>query len=285
MMQAFAVTLYGEQLASNMLVALYATFTIACLAAPAVTNTLGPKPTLGLGVLSYVPIPVSSLLLATWRQEWCRVLVVIAGAISGAGGACMWTAQGRLMLEAASISGDPARAFIFWAFFSTAAVAGGLLTFGFSSVEGTGHAGEGIDGTIRTTNPLFYYTLLMLGQQPTLSSVRAVRAAPLGVSRHADNSRPSWQEEARHTLAMLASPVSCSSHRCSFTLVSTSPTSWTRLAMLLPPRLLGLELVAFYTLAPSGSLRDRCSTVISQQAVSQCCTTPRTLPCLTWSQL
>ena len=86
MMQAFAVTLYGEQLASNMLVALYATFTIACLAAPAVTNTLGPKPTLGLGVLSYVPIPVSSLLLATWQQEWCRVLVVIAGAISGAGG-------------------------------------------------------------------------------------------------------------------------------------------------------------------------------------------------------
>ena len=106
MIQAFAVTFYGDDLASNTLVALYATFTVACLFAPAVTNTLGPRPTLGLGVLSYVPIPVATLLLVTQKQDWCRVLVILAGMLSGAGGACMWTAQGRLMLEATSISGD-----------------------------------------------------------------------------------------------------------------------------------------------------------------------------------
>ena len=90
MLQAFAVTFYGESLASNTLVTLYAMFSVACLVAPAVTNTLGPRYTLGLGVLSYVPIPVASLLLVTYEHEWCRALVVLAGAISGVGGACMW---------------------------------------------------------------------------------------------------------------------------------------------------------------------------------------------------
>lgn len=261
MMQAFAVTLYGEQLASNMLVALYATFTIACLAAPAVTNTLGPKPTLGLGVLSYVPIPVSSLLLATWQQEWCRVLVVIAGAISGAGGACMWTAQGRLMLEAASISGDPAKSFgIFWAFFSTAAVAGGLLTFGFySSVEGTGHAGEGI-GKEPSEPPigLFYvYTLLMLAAASLTLCVSQGGASSTSPGSAVTQTIPgaSWQEEARHTLAMIGEPRIVLLAPLFFYSGFNQPYQLDTFGnRFFSPRLLGLELVAFYSLGAIGGV-------------------------------
>ncbi|EOD30682.1 hypothetical protein EMIHUDRAFT_232475 [Emiliania huxleyi CCMP1516] len=131
--QGFASQLYGEALASEMESTLYATFTLACFVAPAVTNTLGPRLTLFLGALGYAALVAASLLLAIVGAPWCRGVVVLGGGVLGVGAALLWTAQGRLMLEY-SDGTDQGRLFaIFWALFNCSSVVGGLLTFFYFS--------------------------------------------------------------------------------------------------------------------------------------------------------
>ena len=108
---------------------LYATFTAACFLSPSVTNVLGPRTTLGLGVLGYAALVAASLVYALVREPWCDTLVVCGGGVLGVGAACLWTAQGRLLLEWADGSEQASNFAIFWACFNASALAGGLLTF------------------------------------------------------------------------------------------------------------------------------------------------------------
>jgi MFS family permease len=67
-------------------------------------------------------------------------IVILAGLINGFGGALLWTAQGRLMLEIAG-GEDMGRIFsIFWSVFNSSAVAGGLFTATFFASSGEADA-------------------------------------------------------------------------------------------------------------------------------------------------
>ena len=272
MLQAFAVTFYGESLASNTLVALYAMFSVACLFAPAVTNILGPRRTLGVGVLSYVPIPVSTLLFVTYGTDGCRTLVVLAGAISGAGGACMWTAQGRLMLEAASVSGDPATSFgIFWAFFSTAAIAGGLLTFVFYSLE---ELDQGSSPILEPPRGLFYVYIALMLSAAALST--CVRGSGGGAgSGESCTAQATWNEEAWHTLKMSTDPRMLRLAPIFFYSGFNQPYQLDTFGnRFFTARLLGLELSIFYLLeavggAVAGRMLDRHTSVREKQTAAR----------------
>ena len=132
--QGYASQLYGADLASQMETTLYAVFTLACFVAPPVTNRLGTRVTMCLGVLGYGALVGASLLLAIYQAPWCRAVVVVGGGVLGVGAALLWTAQGRFMLEWAE-GADSGRIFaIFWGIFNLSALIGGLTTsFYFST--------------------------------------------------------------------------------------------------------------------------------------------------------
>ena len=132
--QGYASQLYGADLASQMETTLYAIFTLACFVAPPVTNRLGTRVTMCLGVLGYGALVGASLLLAIYQAPWCRAVVVVGGGVLGVGAALLWTAQGRFMLEWAE-GADSGRIFaIFWGIFNLSALIGGLTTsFYFST--------------------------------------------------------------------------------------------------------------------------------------------------------
>ena len=131
--QGFASQLYGSDLGSNMESTLYATFTVACFFAPAVTNKLGSRLTLFIGTLGYGALVAASFLLAVVQAPWCRGVVVLGGAILGVGAALLWTAQGRIMLELSDGS-DQGRLFaIFWGIFNSSSIIGGFLTYFYFS--------------------------------------------------------------------------------------------------------------------------------------------------------
>ena len=133
-LQGFASQLFGPVLASNILLTLYAVFTLACFASPAVCNKLGPRSTAFLGCLCYGVLCLASLLLALApRSAYVRPLCVLAGGVVGVGAALLWTAQGQLMLQYGA-EGDMGRVFaVFWGLFNLSAVAGGFLTYAYFS--------------------------------------------------------------------------------------------------------------------------------------------------------
>ena len=133
--QGFAAKLYGAELASNMEMTLYATFGVACFASPTVTNVLGAQATLTLGVLGYGALVAASLLLSIVRTWWTEAIVIGGGAVLGVGAACLWTAQGRLLLEWADGHDQAALFSVFWALFNMSALAGGCLTFFYFSTS------------------------------------------------------------------------------------------------------------------------------------------------------
>ena len=110
-LQGYAEQLYGADLASALMVTVYASFTVASFVAPAITNRLGSRTTLFLGALSYLAIPSSSLLLALYDADWCDTVIVVFGALAGSGGSLLWTAQGRIMLELSADGRDAGRIF------------------------------------------------------------------------------------------------------------------------------------------------------------------------------
>ena len=50
MIQGFSANLYAGDLGSNMEATLYATFTVCCFLAPPITNKIGTRPSLFLGI-------------------------------------------------------------------------------------------------------------------------------------------------------------------------------------------------------------------------------------------
>ena len=130
--QAFAAKLYGSELGSNMELTLYAVFTAACFAAPAITNVCGPRLTLFCGSLGYAALVLTSLILALFgTHPWTEALVIFGGGCCGLGAALLWTAQGRMMMEWSNGSDQGEIFAIFWALFNLSAVFGGALTFFF----------------------------------------------------------------------------------------------------------------------------------------------------------
>jgi len=133
MIQGFSANLYGETLGSNMETTLYAVFTVSCFPAPAITNKLGPRVTMFLGIMGYAVLVGASLLYYLGLVgQWA---VIAGGAVNGVGAALLWTAQGRLMLQY-SDGTDSGRIFaIFWAIFNASAVLGGFITYGYFSTQ------------------------------------------------------------------------------------------------------------------------------------------------------
>ena len=136
--QGFAAKLYGQTLGSNMELTLYAVFTGACFISPAITNILGPRLTLFMGIQGYACLVVASMLFSAFGdQVWTDVIVIAGGGVLGVGAAMLWTAQGRLILEW-SDGTDAARLYgLFWAIFNCSALFGGLLSFVYFSTHDT----------------------------------------------------------------------------------------------------------------------------------------------------
>ena len=71
--QFYARTTYGPQLAADSVAAVYATFTLACLVAPSVTNQWGSRTVLLVGVLGYACLVAASLVHVIYGTEWIVV--------------------------------------------------------------------------------------------------------------------------------------------------------------------------------------------------------------------
>jgi hypothetical protein len=73
---------------------LYAVFTLGCFVSPAITNVIGPRIALFVGILGYATLVLATLLyyLAVCGS-W---VVVIGGGLNGLGAALLWTAQVQL---------------------------------------------------------------------------------------------------------------------------------------------------------------------------------------------
>ena len=139
MLQGYASILFGADLASDALVTLYAVFTAGCFFAPGVVNRCGGKRSLAGGVVGYACFSAAAFAYAALGEpRWTRALVVGGGALNGAGAAVLWTAQGRILLDAAARDArhDVGELFaVFWCLFNTSAVLGGFVTFGYFSTQ------------------------------------------------------------------------------------------------------------------------------------------------------
>ena len=190
MLQGYASILFGPDLASDALVCLYAVFTAGCFFAPGIVNGFGGKRSLAVGVVGYALFSGAAFAYAALGEpRWTRTLVVCGGAANGLGAAVLWTAQGRILLDAAARDPrhDVGELFAaFWGLFNTSAVLGGFVTFGyFSTQTSSGNA------------PLYlaFTALIAAGgaacllleddaraaardRGPALADERAVRAAP-----------------------------------------------------------------------------------------------------------
>lgn len=212
MMQGYSAQLYGPTLAADCEAALYATFTVCCLGAPAVVDALGSRTALCAGALCYAVLALASLaFVSAGAPAPLRALVVGGGAIVGMGASVLWTAQGRIMLAQQAGPKRDARAgcafAIFWALFNLSAVVGGLATFAYFSRQPLTPAGEA---------PLFaaFAALIALGalgsfglrrlpsDAPAARSARARQRCPLSAFAAA---RLAGNELAR-TLGVLRSP-------------------------------------------------------------------------------
>ena len=86
-----------------------------CRVLPVATNyqPLGPRITMFLASRD-AGASAQLLVLSLVDAKWCQTLVIIGGAANGFGAACLWTGQGRLVLEW-SDGGDVASLFaVFW---------------------------------------------------------------------------------------------------------------------------------------------------------------------------
>lgn len=203
-LQSYACQLYGDELASNLMVTVYMSFTVASFVAPAITNLLGSRLTLFLGALSYLSIPFASLLLALFHADWCDTVIILFGVVAGSGGSLLWTAQGRIMLELSTDGRDAGRIFaIFYSLYNLAAISGGLTTFLYFSRQ-------------TEDAPVVLYALyigLVLAGAAVCGLVAPVQGAPAvsttdpGTIQAAPGSggAASWQGEAVATLRLFRS--------------------------------------------------------------------------------
>jgi len=138
--QAYASKLYSDELASNITVALYATFTLCCFLSPSFTRALGPIRALAIGIGGYAVLVIASLVYfilngddAAGEESSTGVLsymLVLAGAINGVGSSLLWNSQGLLILQYSERGVNGGTIFgIFWAFFNVSAICGGAVSF------------------------------------------------------------------------------------------------------------------------------------------------------------
>jgi MFS family permease len=142
--QFYAASIYGSDLAADGVSAIYLTFTLTCLISPGIINKWGCRRAMFYGVLGYASLVIASLLYFLYGGSiWTRSLVVIGGAVLGFAASTLWTAQGRLILQYASISETIGEASIkskkttqsgkllgmFWAIFQCSSLVGGLISF------------------------------------------------------------------------------------------------------------------------------------------------------------
>jgi hypothetical protein len=98
--QFYAVSTYGPTLAANSVSAVYLCYTVSCLVAPAVTNNLGSRTTMSLGIIGYASlVGVCFLLYFVKGEVWLMAVVLEGCVLLGCGAALLWTGQGRLILS------------------------------------------------------------------------------------------------------------------------------------------------------------------------------------------
>lgn len=110
----------------------YAVFTVFCFVAPPVTNKLGCRVTMFVGIMGYAAlVAVSLVYFESGSDKRYEPWVIVGGGLLGIGAAFLWTAQGKLILQY-SDGTDTGNLFaLFWGLFNMSAVAGGFLTFGY----------------------------------------------------------------------------------------------------------------------------------------------------------
>eukprot|EP01065_Artemidia_motanka_P013186 TRINITY_DN1726_c4_g1_i1.p1 TRINITY_DN1726_c4_g1~~TRINITY_DN1726_c4_g1_i1.p1 ORF type:complete len:471 (+),score=127.88 TRINITY_DN1726_c4_g1_i1:112-1524(+) len=138
--QVYAKRLYPGDLGTNMTFAIYATFTFFEFFAPAVVNKIGAKASMAVGILGYASLVVAGLVF--FETGHSSGIVLGSGCCLGLGASLLWTGQGRLILEYGT-QADRGTVFgIFWALYRLASVTGGLLSYTYFSVDGSGSGSE-----------------------------------------------------------------------------------------------------------------------------------------------
>jgi len=148
--QFYSASIYGSSLAADSVSAVYLTFTLTCLISPAIINKYGCRLSMFFGVLGYATFIAAGMIYFLYGGEnviWSRRLVVVGGAVLGCGASTLWTAQGRLILQYASMVEVPAPADadgatssesstqtgklmgLFWAIFQCSSLVGGSISF------------------------------------------------------------------------------------------------------------------------------------------------------------
>jgi len=197
--QAFATKLYGPELGANMETILYSTFTVACFFGPIVTNRLGCRFTMFVGILGYAALIVASLAFSSSNNNgsFLGALVCMGGALNGVGAALLWTAQGRFMMEY-SDGTDGGRLFsIFWALLNSASVVGGFLTFFYFG----GNDADASTGLF----VIFLVVVIVGGLLPFLLTEPPPRAAAGGSESDSQSTQNSWAAEMTATLRLFRS--------------------------------------------------------------------------------
>jgi len=141
--QAYAVTNYGQSLAADICTTVFLTFAGFCLVSPGITNILGARLTLFLGGLGYCAFIMASLVYFKYKEEY---LVLLGAVVLGVSASLLWIAEGRLILEYANIAEDGggsglktgALLGIFWSLFQGSSLSGGLVAFFAYSPSSTG---------------------------------------------------------------------------------------------------------------------------------------------------
>ncbi|CAN6655245.1 hypothetical protein TRVA0_028S00320 [Trichomonascus vanleenenianus] len=131
-----------HQTAANSNVALYCTFATIGFFSGTIVNTLGPRITLAIGGVGYA---LNSASLLCFNHTQNTGFVIAAGAILGVCAACLWSAQGVVIMAYPTEKSKGKYVAIFWAIFNLGSVIGSLIPLG-QSLNDTNQGGVS-DGT------------------------------------------------------------------------------------------------------------------------------------------
>lgn len=167
------------KLADNSNVALNSTFATIGFFSGAICNTIGPKWSLTFGASGYC-IYVASLLCYFHIQERASGFVIFAGAWLGVTAACLWAAQGSIIMSYPTEATKGRFFGIFWTIFNVGAVIGSIVPLAYN-----------IDSKGSAVNDKTYIVILVL-----MAFGCAVTAFMLPVSkvRKADGTRVIYQK-------------------------------------------------------------------------------------------
>ncbi|EFE36170.1 DUF895 domain membrane protein [Trichophyton benhamiae CBS 112371] len=183
-------------------VALYSTFAVVAFFAGSIANRLGLRYTLTFGGFGYF-LYVASIL--SYNHNKNAGFLIFAGALLGVCAACLWTAQGTIMMSYPDEYSKGKFISWFWAIFNLGGVIGSLRTLTFCSKVPLANNLHNKSNSVQDSTYILFMVLMFVGFLLGFALVNARDIKRSDGTRVILMKNPSWKSELIGLVTVLKS--------------------------------------------------------------------------------